>query len=52
VWPDHRVAADIGLFPDEITDAADSVGFEIIGLPNEPGEAPPAELAGLLGSAS
>jgi hypothetical protein len=52
VWPDHRVAADVGFFPKEISIAADTVGFVIIGLPNEPGEAPPPELADLLGSAS
>ncbi len=51
VWPNHRVAADIGPFPDEITGAADALGFAIIGLPKEPTEAPPVELAELLGSA-
>jgi Domain of unknown function (DUF1998) len=51
VWPNHRVAADIGPFPDEITGAADALGFAIICLPKEPTEAPPVELAELLGSA-
>ena len=51
VWPNHRVAADIGPFPNEITGAADALGFAIIGLPKEPTEAPPVELVGLLGSA-
>jgi len=50
VWPNHRVAADIGPFPDEVTDAADAIGFAVIGLPKEPMETPPADLAELLGS--
>jgi hypothetical protein len=52
VWPDHRVAADAGPFSEEITNAADAVGFAIISLPHDPGEMPPADLVDLLGSTS
>jgi Lhr-like helicase len=51
VWPEHRVAADVGPLPAEIRSAADTVGFTVIGLPHEPDEAPPADLADLLGIA-
>jgi hypothetical protein len=50
VWPSYRVAADIGPFPNEVTDAADAIGFAIIGLAKEPTETPPSDLAELLGS--
>lgn len=52
VWRDHRVAADIGEIPDEVTAAADSIGFVLVCLPSEPAEAPPADLLELLGCAS
>jgi Lhr-like helicase len=52
VWRDHRVAADIGEIPDEVTAAADSIGFALVCLPAEPAEAAPADLLDLLGSAS
>jgi hypothetical protein len=52
VWRDHRVAADIGEIPDEVTAAADAIGFAIVSLPAEPTEGPPADLVELLGSAS
>jgi hypothetical protein len=45
VWRDHRVAADIGQIPDEVTAAADSIGFALVCLPAQPAEAPPADLA-------
>jgi Domain of unknown function (DUF1998) len=48
VWPDYRVAADIGPVPVEIINAGDAIGFAIIGLPREPPETPPADLAELL----
>ena len=50
VWRDHRVAADIGEIANEVTAAADSIGFALVCLPAEPAEAPPAELVELLGS--
>ncbi len=52
VWRDHRVAADIGQIADEVAAAADSIGFVLVGLPAEPAESPPADLAELLGSTS
>jgi superfamily II DNA/RNA helicase len=50
VWPDHLVAADVGPLPDEVTIAADAIGFVVIALPKEPTEVPPADLIELLGS--
>jgi hypothetical protein len=50
VWPNHLVAADIGPFAAGIAEAADSVGYTIIGLPEQPSSAPPEDLAALLGA--
>lgn len=52
VWRDHRVAADIGEIANEVTAAADSIGFALVCLSAEPAEAPPADLVELLGSGS
>jgi len=52
VWPDFRVAADVGPHTGEILSAADRMGFAIVTLPADPGETPPADLADLLGTAS
>jgi hypothetical protein len=50
VWPEHRVAGDIGPFLDEVTEAADAVGFVLVSLPEEPSDSPPPDLVELLGS--
>jgi hypothetical protein len=50
VWSDHRVAADVGLLPDEVVSEADAIGYVVIGLPTEPDDTPPADLAALLGN--
>jgi hypothetical protein len=52
VWPEHRVAADIGPFANDVNGAADALGYAAIALPEAPGQAPPAELAEMLGCAS
>ncbi|MDA8049847.1 MAG: DEAD/DEAH box helicase [Rhodospirillales bacterium] len=52
VWPEHRVAAAIGAIGEEERSAAEARGFEIVGLPDAPGEAAPAGLAELFGVAA
>jgi superfamily II DNA/RNA helicase len=51
VWPEHRVAADIGPFADQVNGCADALGYAVVALPKAPSDAPPADLAGLLGTA-
>ncbi|MGO9062088.1 MAG: DEAD/DEAH box helicase [Candidatus Binataceae bacterium] len=50
VWPEHRVAADIGPLADNLGVVADALGYAVVALPHAPGEAPPPDLAGLLGN--
>jgi len=51
VWPEHRVAADIGPFAGQVNGCADALGYAVVALPKAPSDAPPADLAGLLGTA-
>jgi hypothetical protein len=52
VWPEHRVAADLGSLGASVADAADALGYAAIALPDAPGQVPPGELAEMLGCAS
>lgn len=49
-WRRFRVAAVVGQIGPDIRAKADALGYEIFVLPNAPGEAPPANLAELLGA--
>ena len=51
VWPEHRVAAAIGQVAGGVREAGEALGFAILALPHSPGDAPPPELAELLGGA-
>jgi Lhr-like helicase len=51
VWPDHLVAADVSPLPEGVASEADEIGYAVIGLPAEPAETPPIDLAKLLGKA-
>jgi hypothetical protein len=52
VWPEHRVAAGIGVIPDAIREGGDALGFTVLAFPERPGDTPPPELVELLGGAS
>jgi Lhr-like helicase len=52
VWPEHRVAAEIGTISDDTIRIAKTLGYAVVALPKEPGEAPPADLAALFGGAA
>jgi hypothetical protein len=50
-WPNFQVLAVAGLAPNGLAAACADFGVDLVELPNEPGEAAPAELIKLLGAA-
>ena len=50
-WPNFQVLAFPGLAPDGLAAACADFGVDLVELPDEPGEAAPAELVELLGAA-
>ena len=50
-WPTFQVLAVSGRAPDGLAAACADLGVDLVELPDSPGEAPPSELAKLLGAA-